>query len=459
MAVTSFQSNKLGGLTLADIGLSGILSYASRFARAYGVIIDTEQANPDLERIGNMDMAANAVVNEMAVQGTLTVDASGVGYLKRLNRTNGLLYEDGSDAILDGSAGNIMSYMPPFYYHVEPLDATHYRLWVSPYRIQYFKRHPGWCLGTTKAVVNNTAIYDRSANSLWSVVNESTTFRGGNNSATNDGLEKGFLGKPRTQTSRTSFFNYAQNQGANFGIINYAAHSAIMMLFATKYATLNSQKAVSEKVDGFYSGGLGNGLTTVDWTQWGAYNSNYPLVRTGETIGLGLIDGEVNKVITAFDAGADVNVKLNTFMGLENPFGDIWEWIQGINIWKQTVAEGDKYLAYIYDKNVYEDTITNKYSRFFEFTKSEGWLKNVVAGEHFDMLGAEVNNGASSSTYFSDYFYNNTSLGLRVLRRGGDANAGSNAGLACSNTSHAASFAFSTIGSRLGFYGRVRPGG
>lgn len=38
---------------------------------AYGVVIDENQPNPDLQRIGNEDMAKNAVVNELAVQGTL----------------------------------------------------------------------------------------------------------------------------------------------------------------------------------------------------------------------------------------------------------------------------------------------------------------------------------------------------------------------------------------------------
>ena len=437
--------------------LGALLSYSQRFTKAYGVVIDTEQANPDLVRIGNLDMAANAVVNEMAIQGTLTVDALGVGNLKRFNRTNGLLYEDGSPAILDGSNGNIMSYMPPFYYHVEPVSATVSRLWVSPYRIQYFKRHPGWCLGTTKAVANNAEVFGVATNSLWSVINNSTVFRGGNNDATTDALEKGFLGKPRTALSQTQFYDYAQNQGNGFGLVDYNAHVGMYMLFVTKYATLNSQKPVSEKAS-FYDGGLGAGLTTVGSTDWGNYNGYYPLVKTGLTLGLGLRDGEINSVITDFNAGGDVSVKVNSFLGIENPFGDIWEWTQGINIWKQTIEEGDKFLAYIYDNNAYEDSITDKYSRSFEFVKTQGGLRRIVMGEHFDLLGIEVNNGASSSTYFSDYFYNNTSLGLRGLLRGGYANDGSDAGLAYASTYNAVSKASPLVGSRLGFYGRVSPG-
>lgn len=445
------------GLKVGKRRQGALLRYSQRFNYAYGVLIDETQANSDLQRVGNSEFAQQALVNAKAVQGTMTVDDSGVGILKKMNPTNGLLYADGSASVVDGSAGNVMSYMPPFYYNVELLDSTHYRLWVSTYRIQGFKLHPGWCLGSFKAAVNNTAVYGKPVNSLWSVANESTTFRGGNDDATNDSLQKGFLGKPRTLISRTNFWNYAQNQGSDFGIIDYTTHIGLMMLFATKYATLNSQKAVSAKVDGYYAGGLGNGLTTVNSTDWSNYNGYYPLAKCGLTLGHGLVDEETDLALTNFNVGGDLTVKVNSFMGIENLFGDIWEWTQGINVWKQTVEEGDKFLAYIYDKNAYEDTITNKYSRFFEFAKTEGWLKTIIGGEFFDMLIKEVNNGASSSTYFTDYFYNNITTGLRGLLRGGSA-SGSYAGLGCASASLAASSASTSIGSRLRFSGRVRPG-
>lgn len=421
---------------------------------AYGVVIDEEQANPDLERIGNEDMAKAAVVNELAIQGTL----DGYGYLKRFNKTNGLLYADGTPSIVDGSAGDIATHMPPFYYLVEDISNTVHKLWVSPFPIPGFRTHPGFTLGCTKAVVNNAPAFGKPANALWSVVNESTTFRGGNNSSANDELEKGLLGKARTALSRTSFWNYAQNKGPDYGMIDYNAHVGLILLFVTKYATRYSQKAVSEKVNGFFAGGLGNGLTTVNSTDWTNYNGQYPLVKTGITLGLGLKDGEVSKVISNFNAGGDVPVKQNSFLGIEGVFGDLWEWTQGINIWKQTLEEGDKFMAYIYDKGQYEDVITDKYSRSFEIAKTEGWLRKIVMGEHFDVLGKETGNGASSSTYFTDYFYNNTSLGLRGLLRGGNADHGSNAGLAFAYPNNTASNANAYIGSRLGFYGRVRPG-
>lgn len=422
---------------------------------AYGVVIDENQPNPDLQRIGNEDMAKNAVVNELAVQGTLDQ----YGYLKRFNKTNGLLYADGSTSIVDGSAGNVITHMPPFYYLVEDVSATVHKLWVSPYPIPGFDMHPGFTTGCFKAAVNNAAVFGKPANSLWSVINSDIKFRGGNNDPTNDALEKGFLGKARTMLSRTNFRAYAQNQGPDYGLIDYNTHIALYMLFITKYATLNSQKAVSGKINGYYSGGLGSGLTSVNGTDWSNYNGYYPLVKCGLALQMGMVDGEIEHVIHDFNAGGDLIVKINNFMGIENPFGDLWEWTQGINIWKQTVEEGDKFLAYIYDNNIYEDSITDKYSRIFEFGKTgDGWLRRIVLGRYFDMLGIEIENGASSSTYFCDRFYNDLTPARRGLLRGGTANYGASAGLAYAGTAGAASGADALVGSRLGYYGRVRPG-
>lgn len=417
---------------------------------AYGVVIDESIADPTLGRIGNDEMAKAAAVNELAIQGTLEN-----GYLKRFKKDNGLQYEDGTTSIVDGSAGDVVSHMPDFYVMVETISATKHNVWVSPYPIPGFYKQTGFTIGSFKAAVNNASIYGAPANALWSVMNPSATFRGGNNDATNDALAKGYLQKARTLLSRTQFRAYAQNRGANYGMMDWNAHNVMMLLFMTKYATLNSQLPVSAPVNGFYAGGLGDGLSTVVSADWSAYNGYYPLAKIGQTLSKGLVDGEMSYTLSSFNAAGDLIVKLNSFMGIENPFGDIWEWIQGINIWKQTVAEGDQYLALLYALNKYADDTTG-YDEAIAITKNQGWLKSVILQQKFSLLAKEV--GGSSSTYFSDYFYNDTGLGLWGFLRSGDANYGAYDGLACASANSAPSNANTAVGSRLGFYGRVRPG-
>lgn len=425
----------------------------SKEENSYGVQIDELQSNPNLTRIGNLEMAKEAVVNELVMQGTLKN-----GYLRRFKKDNGLRYEDNTPSITDGSAGNVMSHMPGFYFRVEDVTATKHNLYVSPYPIEGFMYHPGWTIGSFKANVNNTAVFGRPQNSLWSVVNTSTTFRGGDNDPTNDALQKGFLGKARTDLTRTQFYNYAQNQGTDFGLIPYSAHQGLMMLFYTKYGTLDSQKPIESEKDaqGFYQGGLGDGVTTVSSGDWDDYNGNFPLIETGVTLDYGVQTGEVAVTLTDFNLAGDVTVYQNTFMGIESPFGDLYEWTGEINIWKQTVGEGDKYMAYIYDNHYYEDTIGGNHTRSFEFSKSEGWLKSIQMGANFEVMIKEADNGASSSTHFTDYFYNNDSLGVRGLRRGAKANYGSRAGLSCAYTL-APSYSNAYFASRLGYFGKIRP--
>jgi hypothetical protein len=66
----------------------------------------------------------------------------------------------------------------------------------------------------------------------------------------------------------------------------------------------------------------------------------------------------------------------------------------------------------------------------------------------------EIATGASSTTYFSDYFYTNIPASGEAMRGvlfGGTANSGASAGLAYANAHDAATSAFTHIGSRLCF--------
>ncbi len=416
---------------------------------AYGVMIDDNQPNPDLVRIGNQNMAKAAVVNDLAMMGTLKS-----GYLKRFLKNNGLVYEDGSASIIDGTAGSVVTHMPGFYYMVEDLSSSVHNLWVSPYPISGFQ-YTSFTVGSFEAAVNNAVFTGVPSGALWSVANSSTIFRGGDNNATNDLLQKGYLGKARTMLTRTSFHAAAQLQGVDYGMIDYNAHKALWMLFVTKYATLNTQKTYSpiKDANGYYTGGLGVGVTDVASGDWSLYNGYSPLVKCGVGIGNGMVDSATPVVISSFNTVGDKVVSVPSFMGVENTFGHLWEWMQGINIIKDVA-----FTAYIYESGIYEDVVTNKYNRLFDLIKTQDWIKTFKLGAFGDVIPSAVGNGASSSTYGCDYFYNDLTLGSRGVLRSGSALLGSPAGLASAFANYAVSSASTYFGSRLGFFGRVRPG-
>ena len=75
----------------------------------------------------------------------------------------------------------------------------------------------------------------------------------------------------------------------------------------------------------------------------------------------------------------------------------------------------------------------------------------MMIGEYGENMPAEV--GASSTTYFADYFYTNvvSNTGQRGVLFGGSAADGASAGFSCANTHSAASYTGANVGSRLCF--------
>ena len=75
----------------------------------------------------------------------------------------------------------------------------------------------------------------------------------------------------------------------------------------------------------------------------------------------------------------------------------------------------------------------------------------MMIGEYGENMPTAV--GASSTTYFADYFYTNvvSNTGQRGVLFGGSAYNGADAGFSCAYTYSAASAANAHIGSRLCF--------
>ena len=79
----------------------------------------------------------------------------------------------------------------------------------------------------------------------------------------------------------------------------------------------------------------------------------------------------------------------------------------------------------------------------------------MLLGEDGDIVATEI--GGSSSTYWCDYYYTNTSANrMQVVLVGGSADYGSYAGLAHVNSTYAPSDASRNVGSRLCFFPEYR---
>lgn len=126
--------------------------------------------------------------------------------------------------------------------------------------------------------------------------------------------------------------------------------------------------------------------------------------------------------------------------GIEDFWGNIWEWVDGL-----TIDENyNIIISYKYDKN---RTIDMEIILSSGLTaNSSGWVKNIAGTNDTGFMGVEFGNGASSSTYWADLGY---LYALCVLLFGGGWSYGTNAGPFSLCASNAASDANRNVGARL----------
>lgn len=251
----------------------------------YGVEIDTAVSSLTLPRVGNLDLHRTLPVHNN-IFACLQNDDGSINY--KLNPINWAEKLTGGASKLDGTDGQVMIYLPGFWYKIE-IDGTKERRLISEFEL------PGFAYSKPEYLSAYKASLMRSTLKLSSVKNTTTDYRGGVNQSAWDALAQTQLGMPVTNLSRTNFRTYARNRGTGWEAYNYHAWWKMFILFTIEYATLNSQAAVNSALDanGFKQGGLGNGVTDVNSTKWSHLFGYYPLIPNGGSDSLASATGEV----------------------------------------------------------------------------------------------------------------------------------------------------------------------
>lgn len=422
---------------------------------AYGVRIDPSIADPKLERIGNMDLHRSLPIQNK-MKRCLLLDDGTVNYY--LDPNNSLLKEDGTPAVLDGTDGQVMVEIPRFYYLGIP-NGSCTDIYITEYPLEGFIESRKQYVSAYQATV------DRENTLLASVCSMAERYRGGNNNAAWDGTYRSLLGLPATQISLTNFRAYARKRGAaglngcGWNCYTYEAQRTTYWLFVIEYANRNCQAEFNPQPDSndYKQGGLGAGVTTLNGTKWSTLNSYYPFIPCGTTNSLGNATGVVNFTMPAEynPGGTALVVKVPSYRGIENPFGHIWSWTDGCLCLIQSNAAGGRSIFYTCDEPALfgsTETALAKYQERGDLPRGEGYVKTMMVGEYGENMPIAV--GASSSTYFCDYFYTSipeSGQALRGVLFGGDAYGGADAGLAYANTNYAPSDTYAYFGSRLCF--------
>lgn len=314
-----------------------------------------------------------------------------------------------------GTKVQVMVEQPKFYYKVVPLELEKIengkgfhmrkvRYYISDTKKTGFKLHPAFKRNNVeKNFIYLSAyegcLFDTTAGAY--ILDDSQVY------ASNDVLSSISNAKPasgRTQSlTRGVVRSLASARGLGWSQQTVQSASATEMLFLVEYASFDMQSKI------------GAGVTNKPWLEDGV---NYSEV-TGATTNLGNVTGAVTNV-NGFN--------VISYRGEENFFGNIWKFVDGININAKGIHE-----AYIADNNFADDKLDGVYSNAgITLAKTNGYVSAFGYNEDYDWLFLASETLGNSSLPVGDYFYQNNTYnggtGIMIARLGGSWNDGANAG-------------------------------
>ena len=294
----------------------------------YGIEWDSNVASSACTRIGRPELHVSLPIQSKMRRCVLRDNGTVAYYLHANDSTK---RDTGAAAKLDGTDGQVMVEIPAHYRKFE-VDGTKFRCLLSEHALPGFHLVPLAYRSAYEAAVDRTV---SATPKLASVVNTSTAFRGGNNTAGWDGTYSSLLGRPATTISLTNFRAYARNRGmqARTGPVGIATFTRYKKLaggfYAVEYANFNCQLAYNAEPtsEGYKQGGLGPGVTTV--SNWDGYNRYTPFVPCGVTNPLGNKTGVVDYAYKRRNGRPFLPFAYPATEVWKNPFGHVWSWTDG----------------------------------------------------------------------------------------------------------------------------------
>lgn len=282
----------------------------------------------------------------------------------------------------------VMVKIPEFYYKIEKSGSI-FRYYVSDGPEDGFHLHPG-----SECYV---ARYEAIAVNSSSLGNFLASISSGNTAIS-------------TGVTRADFRTRARNMASGFQLYDFAAWCAYDLLYLVEYADWDSQKKI------------GQGIV-----------NDTAAHKTGETDAMVYHTGRAH-------SGDNAAVQ---YRGIENPWGNVSEFIDGINILTQ--------VAFICtEPESYADDTNDNYKSCGFTTPDSGFIKELGFSSSFPWaLLPDTSGGGSSTTYIPDFVY--SSLGERVLNVGGHITSGQEAGVFFFHAGVSSLGKSDKIGSRLQF--------
>lgn len=233
---------------------------------------------------------------------------------------------------------------------------------------------------------------------------------------------------PLVGVTRPQCRSLAVNVGTGWRVQDFWLTCAVQMLYLVEYGDFNSQANLG---DGNTNGSY---LTSSD----AQTDSPHTIAGASNAWGNGSTDDSQPS------AGARPGTAYMSYRGIENFFGNCWNWVDGVNI--GSGVQGDWHVSN--DDTVFADNTTTDYDFLVNSMPSDGYATDIA-----DVSGAFIPSatGGSSSTYLADYFYDDNGNTNRVAFFGGSAIHGAIAGAFCWRLNDSSSNASRNMGGRLSF--------
>lgn len=187
--------------------------------------------------------------------------------------------------------------------------------------------------------------------------------------------------------------------------------------------------------DGFKQGGLGAGVTNLNWERWTAFNGNNPIVQTYWTaehnIGNGSTNGDHYELGNYNTDGSNLSTYPAVYRGILNFFGDIWTFIRDIVVINK---DKDYNAVYLLKKGVnHSDVTKDNVNEKCYLIGYQANTNNFITEFDFQRGVYFIPNKAGSNKK-ADYNWirgsngQDTDKAVRVLLLGDNAHSGSWAG-------------------------------
>lgn len=337
-----------------------------------------------------------------------------------------------------GTAVQVMVEQPKYYYRIVPItldpieNGTGYhmrkfRAYISTKPAPGFKLHPAFMRdGVVKEYIYLSAydacVYDVSA-AKYLLEDEQVA------DMATDMLGSIAGAKPASgltqNLNRTNSRTLAQKRGTGWQLRDAFAAYSTLLLFLIEYNTFNTQAAIGRGV--------------VDIADDATTNM---AIKTGYTAGL----------INASGMAEGTNGKVSvTYRGEENIWGNIWDWLEGLNVYRDSA----NYIHEIYyaDHGYADDKGTDPYKKFnATVAQTEGYVSAFCyeADGDMDAMFIASETKAADNWGLCDYFYRNSDYkGWLAALLGGSWNYGSRAGAGYLGVSNAASYRGRNFGARV----------